>query len=46
VKAGIAEWDRFKQTKLAEINRQLRDAGMTPVAMAEIEEQVEFLVSR
>jgi hypothetical protein len=46
VKAGIAEWDRFKQTKLAEINRQLREAGMTPVAMAEIEGQVEFLVSR
>jgi hypothetical protein len=46
VKAGIAEWDQFKQTKLPEINRQLHEAGLAPVAMAEIEEQVEFLVSR
>jgi hypothetical protein len=46
IKAGIAEWAGFKQTRLAELNRQLQAAGFTPIAIAEIEQQVEFLVSR
>lgn len=46
VKARIAEWDRFKQTRLAQLNQQLREAGLTPVAISEIEQQVEFLISR
>ena len=46
VKARIAEWARFKQTKLTQLNQQLRDANLAPVAIAEIEQQVEFLISR
>jgi hypothetical protein len=46
VKARIAEWARFKQTRLAQLNQQLREANFDPIAIAEIEEQVEFLMSR
>jgi len=46
VKAGIAEWARFKQTRLAQLNQRLRDANLAPIAIAEIERQVEFLISR
>ncbi len=46
VKARIAAWTRFKQTKLAQLNQQLREANFAPIAIAEIEQQVEFLMSR
>ena len=46
VKARIAEWAKFKQTKLVQLNQQLRDAGLAPIAIAEIERQVEALMSR
>jgi hypothetical protein len=46
VKARIAEWIQFKQTKLAQLNQQLREANFAPIAIAEIEQQVEFLISR
>ena len=46
VKARIAEWARFKQTRLAQLNQKLRDANFSPIAIAEIEQQVEFLISR
>jgi len=46
VKGRIAEWARFKQTRLAQLNQQLREANFDPIAIAEIEEQVEFLMSR
>ena len=46
VKARIAEWARFKQTKLAQLNQQLREANLAPIAISEIERQVEFLMSR
>jgi photosystem II stability/assembly factor-like uncharacterized protein len=46
VKARIAEWRRFKQTRLAQLNQQLREANFAPIAIAEIEEQVEILTSR
>jgi hypothetical protein len=46
VKARIAEWIRFKQTKLVQLNGQLRKANFAPIAIAEIEHQVEFLISR
>src|SRR6266478_3863276 len=38
VKARIAEWAGFKQTKLAQLNQQLREANFAPIAIAEIEE--------
>ncbi len=46
VKARIAEWARFKQTRLAQLNQQLREANVAPIAIAEIEDQAEFLMSR
>jgi hypothetical protein len=46
VKARIAEWGRFKQTRLAQLNQQLREANFDPISIAEIEERVEFLTSR
>jgi hypothetical protein len=46
VKVRFAEWARFKQMRLAQLNQQLREANFAPIAIAEIEEQVEFLTSR
>ena len=46
IKARIAEWARFKETRLVQLNQQLREAGLASVAIAEIEQQVEFLKSR
>jgi hypothetical protein len=45
VKARIAEWARFKQTRLSQLNQRLREANMAPIAIAEIEQEVEFLMS-
>jgi hypothetical protein len=46
VKARIAEWARFKQTRLAQLNQQLREANLAPIAIAEIEKHLEILMSR
>ncbi|MGA9528531.1 MAG: hypothetical protein WBS24_10480 [Terriglobales bacterium] len=45
-KARLAEWVQFKQTKLAQLNRQLGDANMAPIAIAEIEREVDVVMSR
>ncbi|MFZ0798509.1 MAG: hypothetical protein WAM98_12055 [Terriglobales bacterium] len=45
VRARVAEWSRFKQTRLPQLNQQLREANFAPIAI-EIEQEVEFLVSR
>ncbi len=44
--ARIAEWSQFKQTRLVQLNERLRDASLAPVAIAEIEREVEILMSR
>jgi hypothetical protein len=41
-KAGIAEWTRFKQTRLTQLNQRLRESKFAPIAIAEIERDVEF----
>jgi len=46
IKVRIAEWTQFKQTKLPQLDQRLREANLTPIAISEIEQQVEFLVSR
>ena len=46
VKARLAEWTRFKQTNLVQLNQKLREANLSPLAIAEIEQEVEFLISR
>jgi hypothetical protein len=44
-KIRIAEWTRFKQMGLAQLNQRLREANLAPIAIAEIEREVEFLTS-
>jgi hypothetical protein len=46
VRARVAEWIQFKQTTLVQLNGQLRKAKFAPIAIAEIEQQVEFLIAR
>ncbi len=46
VKAAIAEWTAYKQTQLPELNRRLHEANLSSIAIAEIEQQVEFLATR
>jgi hypothetical protein len=46
VKMGIAEWTKFKETKLSQLNRQLREGKVAPIAISQIEQEVEFLMSR
>jgi hypothetical protein len=36
VKAGIAEWERFKHTQLDQLNLKLREANVAPVTVADI----------
>jgi photosystem II stability/assembly factor-like uncharacterized protein len=46
IMARISEWTAFKQTRLLELNQQLRRANLMPIAIAAIEQEVEFLMSR
>lgn len=46
VKIGIAAWAKFKETKLPQLNQQLREGNLAPIAISEIEREVEFLMSR
>jgi len=46
IRVRIAEWAAFKQTLLRQLNQQLRDAHIEPIAISEIEQAVEFLVTR
>ena len=46
VKERIADWTTFKETKLPRLNQKLRDGNVAPIAISEIEQEVEFLMSR
>jgi len=46
VKARIAEWSAFKQTRLPQLNQKLREGKLAPIDISEIEQEVEFLMSR
>ncbi len=46
VKARIGEWTAFKQTELPKLNQKLHEGNLGPIAISEIEEEVEFLMSR
>jgi paraquat-inducible protein B len=45
-KEGIAKWTTFKQMKLPQLNRKLREGKFDPIAISEIELEVQFLMSR
>jgi photosystem II stability/assembly factor-like uncharacterized protein len=46
VGVGIAQWSEFKKTTLPALNRKLTDGKLTPIAISEIEQEVEFLMSQ
>jgi photosystem II stability/assembly factor-like uncharacterized protein len=46
VKARIGEWNSFKQAKLPQLNQKLREGKQAPIAISEIEQEVEDLISR
>jgi len=46
VKVRMGEWATFKQTRLPQLNQRLREASLSPIAISEIEQAVEFLMSR
>jgi len=46
VKECIEEWATFKRTRLALLNQQLREKSLPPIAISQIEEEVESLTSR
>ncbi len=46
VKTRLAEWTRFKETRLAQLNQLLREANLAPIAIADIEQEIEFLMAR
>jgi len=45
-KARIADWTKFKQTKLPQLNQKLHDGNLAPIAISEIEQTVESAMSR
>jgi photosystem II stability/assembly factor-like uncharacterized protein len=42
----VQEWSVLKQGPLADLNRQLKSQGLTPIAIAEIEREVYYLMTR
>ncbi len=46
VKARIAEWAKFKETELNELNQQLLASKLTPISISAIERLVELSISR
>jgi photosystem II stability/assembly factor-like uncharacterized protein len=46
VKAAVAEWSEFKTTRLPRLNQKLSEANLAPIAISEIEQEVQFLMSR
>ena len=46
MKARVSEWSQLKAGRLIQLNDQLKQAKLTPVAIAEIEREVEYFMSR
>ena len=46
VKARIADWATYKQTKLPHLNQRLRDAGLSPISALKVGEEIEFPASQ
>jgi photosystem II stability/assembly factor-like uncharacterized protein len=44
--ACIREWDEFRQSRLAALNQKLKDAGLMPVSVAEVDEEKELLMAQ
>jgi hypothetical protein len=46
LKARITEWTTFKQTRVPDLNRQLRQANLAPIVIADSKQEAESLPSR
>jgi hypothetical protein len=46
VKGAMAEWAEFKQMNVPQLNQKLREGSLDPIAISEIEKEVQFLMSR
>jgi len=46
IKTGITQWSTFKQMKLPQLNQKFRERNLAPIAMSEIEREVQFSMSR
>ena len=46
VRAAIAEWSDFKTTRLPRLNQKLIEGNLAPIAVSEIEQEVQFRMSR
>jgi photosystem II stability/assembly factor-like uncharacterized protein len=46
LKARITEWTTFKQTRLPDLNRQLRQANLAPIVIADSKQEAESFPSR
>jgi hypothetical protein len=45
-RAAIAAWSDFKTTKLPRLNQKLTEGNLAPIAISEIEQEIQFLMSR
>ena len=46
MKSRIADWTTYKQAKLPALNQTLREGNFDPIAISEIEQEVDFMISR
>jgi hypothetical protein len=46
MKTHTADWNAYKRTKLPALNEMLRDGNLAPIAISEIEQEVDRLISR
>jgi photosystem II stability/assembly factor-like uncharacterized protein len=46
VKEAIAQWTTYKQSKLPQLNDKLRQGNLAPVAISQIEDEIDFAISR
>jgi photosystem II stability/assembly factor-like uncharacterized protein len=46
MKLRLADWNKFKATRLPHLNQQLEQANLAPIAISQIEKAIEFLMSR
>jgi photosystem II stability/assembly factor-like uncharacterized protein len=46
MKSRLADWNKFKATRLQQLNQQLEQASLPPIAISQIEKAIEFLISR
>ena len=46
VKEGMARWATFKEMKLPQLNEKLREASLAPIAISEVEQAEQSLMTR